>query len=172
MTIRLDTTSLVSGAVVLGTLGLGVPAELIPAYGENGAGYAYSSLRFPEDAGKEIRGFITRFPTNGTLKANEDTSFTYVGASDSFEWQLYVDGVAVGDPVTVTIVAETAVRAVILYNGTVTVLPLGEEGTGKKALVLINGTLAQDIGAGESLTLDGSSNGTLRTLSNDETLII
>lgn len=103
MSIRVDSSPLIAGAVVVGDLGHGALAELIPSAGEAGPGYAYSSLEFPADNGKEIRGLITSWPTNGTLSAYEDTSFTYDGTSDTFAWQLYVDGVAVGTPQTVTL---------------------------------------------------------------------
>lgn len=103
MSIRVASSSLISGAVVVGDPGHGVLGSLIPATGEHGAGYAYSSLELPADASKEIRGLITTWPTLGTLFAFEDTSFTYDGESDTFAWQMYVDGVAVGSPQTVTL---------------------------------------------------------------------
>jgi len=90
-------------AGILGTPYVGTLAELIPSTGEYGPGYAYDSLELPADNGKEIRGLITTWPTLGTLTAFEDTSFEYDGASDTFAFQLYVDGVAVGTPQTVTI---------------------------------------------------------------------
>jgi hypothetical protein len=101
--IRFDNTPLIDGAIVLGTPLIGVLAEDIPSEGENGGGYAYPSLEFPEDSGKYIRGFITRFPTNGTLLAYEDTSFEYDGLSDTFDFQLYIDGVPTGSPQLVTL---------------------------------------------------------------------
>lgn len=94
---------LIANAHVFGDGGLGVLAEAIASSGEHGPGYAFGSLSLPADNGKEIRGLITRWPTNGTLIAYEDTSFSYEGSDDSFDWQLYVDGVAVGSPVTVTL---------------------------------------------------------------------
>lgn len=103
MSIRYGATPLISGSVGYGTPGLGVIAESIPSTGEYGAGYAFASLAFPWDSGKEIRGLITTWPTLGTLNAFEDTSFEYDGPSDTFAFQLYADGVAVGTPQTVTI---------------------------------------------------------------------
>lgn len=87
---------------ILGSPYVGVLGSLIPTTGEHGGGYAASSVE-PEDANKEIRGLVTTWPTLGTLFAFEDTSFTYDGESDTFAWQMYVDGVAVGSPQTVTI---------------------------------------------------------------------
>ena len=103
MSVRVDAAPLIAGAVVVGVPGLGVLAQDVPATGEHGPGYAYPSLTFPADAGKEIRGEITTWPTNGALIAYEDTSFEYDGASDTFEFQLYVDGEAIGDPQVVTL---------------------------------------------------------------------
>ena len=109
MSIRVDTSPLISGAVVVGVPGLGVPAEAVPSTGEHGAGYLYDSLEFPADNGKEVRGLITTWPTLGTLTAFEDSSFEYDGPSDTFAFQMYVDGVAVGTPQTVTLVIDVPV---------------------------------------------------------------
>lgn len=114
MSIRVDSSSLITGAVVVGVPGLGVLAESVPSTGEHGAGYLYPSLEFPADNGKEVRGLITTWPTQGTLTAFEDSSFEYDGASDTFAFQMYVDGVAVGAPQTVTI----TVGAGATYNDT------------------------------------------------------
>lgn len=111
MSIRVDSSPLIAGSVVVGVPGLGVLAELVPAVGEHGPGYLKDRLT-PADNGKEVRGLITRWPTNGTLVAYEDSSFEYTGTSDTFEDQLYVDGSPRGAPVTHTITigaaAETA----------------------------------------------------------------
>lgn len=112
MSVRVDSSSWITGAIVVGDPGLGVKAELIPSSGENGAGYAYASLDFPADNGKEVCGRITAWPTNGTLTAFEDTGFEYTGSSDAFAFQLYVDGVAVGSSQTVSItVGQSVVTA-------------------------------------------------------------
>ena len=104
MSIRVDTSPLIAGALVVGNPGLGVLAEQIPSSGTHGAGFLYPSLQFPLDTGKEVRGFITTWPTLGTLTVYEDSSFEYVGDSDTFAFQMYVDGMAVGTPQTVTLV--------------------------------------------------------------------
>ena len=95
---------LITGAHVHGNSGLGVLAESVPSTGEHGAGYLYDSLEFPADTGKEVRGLITTWPTLGTLTAFEDSSFEYDGPSDTFAFQMYVDGLPVGTPQTVTLV--------------------------------------------------------------------
>lgn len=110
MSIRVDSSSLISGAVVVGVPGLGVLAENIPTTGEHGGGIAATWL-VPEDAGKEVRVLVTTWPAAGTLFVFEDTSFEYDGPSTSFEAQLYLDGVAVGtpQPVMFTVGAGTTV---------------------------------------------------------------
>lgn len=109
MSLRVDTASLISGAIVCGNRGLGVVGSLIPASGDHGPGYTYNDLSLPADNGKEICGRITTWPTSGTLTAYEDTSFEYTGTSDTFQYQLYVDGVSVGSPTTVTLQVGAAV---------------------------------------------------------------
>ena len=106
MSIRVDSSSLIAGAVVVGVPGLGVLAESVPSTGEHGAGYLYASLEFPADTGKEVRGLITTWPTLGTLTAFEDSSFEYDGPTDSFAFQVYVDGVATGTPQPVTVTVD------------------------------------------------------------------
>lgn len=105
MSIRVSSTSLISGAIVVGDAGHGVLAQQIATTGDYGPGYAYSSLSFPADNDKEIRGLITTQPALGMLYAYEDTSFTFVGPSGThnFQYQIYVDGVALGSPQTATI---------------------------------------------------------------------
>ena len=97
-----------SGATLIGPSGFGVLGSAVPSSGVSGAGFAYTSLSLPGDASKEICGSITSWPSVGTLYAYDDTSFEYTPpaggyAYTSFDWQLYVDGVAVGSPVTVTL---------------------------------------------------------------------
>lgn len=103
MSIRVDTSSLIAGALVCGNRGLGVLGADIPSDGDNGAGYAYNDLTLPADAGKEICGRITTWPSAGELYAYEDTSFEFTGpdGAHTFAYQLYVDGVATGSPETV-----------------------------------------------------------------------
>lgn len=110
MSLRVDTTPLITGSLVVGDTGHGVFGSQIPSSGDNGAGLAYASLTLPADADKEIRAHITVWPTSGTLFVYEDTSFTFVGpdGTHTFEWQLYVDGVATGSPEMVTVVVGEA----------------------------------------------------------------
>lgn len=104
MSFRVD-DSWIPGAFVVGDDGLGVLGSEIPGTGDAGSGYAYNDLSLPADANKEICGRITTWPSAGTLYAYEDTSFTFIGAPKgvyTFQYQLYVDGVATGSPTTVT----------------------------------------------------------------------
>lgn len=102
MSIRVDSSPLIAGAVVVGVPGLGVLAENVPTTGEHGGGIAAKWLG-PEDAGKEVRVLVTSWPAVGSLFVFEDTSFDYDGESTSFSAQLYLDDVAVGTPQPVTI---------------------------------------------------------------------
>lgn len=105
MSLRISTADYFSG-LAIGNTGLGVPAESIPSSGDSGASFLYNDLSLPADNGKEIRGEILTLPAAGTLFVNEDGSFTFTDAADgdySFTYQLYVDGVAIGSPATVSI---------------------------------------------------------------------
>lgn len=102
MSIRVDTASLIVGALVVGVSGLGVLGSAVPGTGDAGASILYNDLVLPADAGKEVRALITSAPSSGTLFVHEDGALEYTGASTTFLYQLYVDGVAVGAPQTVT----------------------------------------------------------------------
>lgn len=131
MSIRVDTSSWISGAVVCGHRGLGVLAEDIPSTGDNGGSYLYNDITLPADAGKEICGRITTWPSAGALYAYEDGSFEFTDAPDgqySFAYQLYVDGVASGTgAVTLQVGASTAsidaVADASVFAGSAFVLP-------------------------------------------------
>lgn len=91
--IRVDTTDLISGAIVVGDVGHGVLGSQIATEGTDGPGYLYNAISLPADADKEIRGLITRWPS-GALQVWEDSSFVYVGSADYALYQLFVDGSA------------------------------------------------------------------------------
>lgn len=100
MSIRVDTTSLISGAVVCGNRGLGVLGSTIladTATGDQGAGYLFNDVD-GGDSGKEFRGLIVTPPSAGTFFAHEDGSFSLVApdAAYTFVYRLYVDGVDLG----------------------------------------------------------------------------
>lgn len=101
MSVRVDTSSLIAGACVLGHRGLGVLGSVIratTATGTHGPGYLYNDLTGADDL-KEIRGLIVAPPSAGTFTAFEDGSFTLVGAPDgsySFLYRLFADGADLG----------------------------------------------------------------------------
>ena len=164
---------LITGAHVHGNSGLGVLAELVPSTGEHGAGYLYASLEFPADAGKEVRGLITTWPTLGTLTAFEDSSFEYDGPTDSFAFQMYVDGQPVGTPQTVTVTvgaggagtlaaqeagADTAaIAGAVLVAGALSVTESGADTASAPGNVLVAGSLsAVEQGADTAIIVGGN----------------
>ena len=172
MSIRVDSSSLISGAVVVGDPGLGVLAESVPSTGEHGAGYLYDSLE-PADTGKEVRGLITTWPTLGTLTAFEDSSFEYDGASDTFAFQMYVDGAAVGTPQTVTVTVgaaaagtlsaqesgadAAAIAGAVLVAGALSVTESGADTASALGNVLVSGSLsAAEQGADTAIIVGGN----------------
>lgn len=88
-----DTTELVpAGWLSSRYAGHGVLAENIPATGIDGPSALFGAITLPADNGKEIRGYITRWPA-APLDIDEDGAFTYGGAPDYFDFALDVDGV-------------------------------------------------------------------------------
>lgn len=94
--IRVDTASLISGSLTVGDAGHGVLGADVPALS-----YFVDRVDLPADAGKEFRGLITRWPPVGAFVPAEDGTYTYVGIDTDFDYQLYIDGIASGAPVTV-----------------------------------------------------------------------
>jgi hypothetical protein len=89
-----DTTELVPGAWLSSRYaGHGVLAEDIPSTGLDGPSALYGAVTLPADNGKEIRGYLTRWPA-APLDIEEDGTFTYSGGPDYFEFALYADGAA------------------------------------------------------------------------------
>jgi hypothetical protein len=78
--------------------------------GENQAGVLYNDV----EVGDEDKWFsfvITTPPASGTLDIAPDGTFTFTGAaSTTFYYQLYVDGVAIGTPVLVTVYDDALVQ--------------------------------------------------------------
>lgn len=143
--IRVDTSSLISGAVVVSnSAGFGVLAQDVPVSGANGPGIAYSSLSFPADTGKEVRIALTAWPATGTLIIYEDTSFEYDGPSFSTTYQLYLDGVAVGSPQVFSVTLES--NHVLVEPGT-----SGVVATGYAVAVTYSGDNSVSPGSGKVL---------------------
>lgn len=113
MSLRIDTSELISGALVIGETGLGVLGSNIPATGEDYPSIFYEDLSLPADAGKEIRGLLLTPPASGTLFVYEDGSFSFAAPDGSywFTYRLYADGSAL-NTATVSIIIGDANRAV------------------------------------------------------------
>lgn len=101
MSVRVDTTSLIAGACVVGIRGHGLLGTVIrgaTSTGVHGPGYLYNDLAEADDD-KEIRGLIVTPPASGTLVAYEDGSFDFTAPADgsySFTYRLFVDGADAG----------------------------------------------------------------------------
>lgn len=107
MTIRVDSSPLIASRFVVGTSGLGVPAEDIPTSGEAGGSVFANDISLPADNGKEIRGLILTTPGVGNFGMDEYGRVTFTGAPDGVytaTYQLYVDGVSTGAPATITMI--------------------------------------------------------------------
>lgn len=80
----------------------------------NPGGILYNDVEAGDD-GKWFSFYIVTPPPTGTLSINPDGTFTYSGATGNagaaFTYQLEVDGVEVGSPVTVTLYGIQAVPA-------------------------------------------------------------
>lgn len=148
MSLRIDSTEWISGALIIGNTGFGVVGSDIPSSGDSGAAYCYNDLTLPADNGKEICGRITTWPTAGALTAYEDTSFEFTGpgGSYSFQYQLYVDGVATGSPTNVTLV---------VASGTITTTSGAIAVSDSSDMVAIAGarTVGATISTGDSIDL-------------------
>lgn len=103
-----------------------------------------------------------------TPDASDLTAFT---AYDL--WAVWDDGEETVGPVAgeafVTLGGGVSFRALILAGGTLCVLPVGQENTGKKPIVLLDGNLKERVGSeGVPIILDA---GALRTLGQGESLV-
>lgn len=88
----------------------------------NPGGILYNDVQ-AGDEGKWFSFTIVSPPPTGTLSINPDGTFTYTGATGntgaSFTYQLEVDGVAVGSPVTVTLYGVQAAPVAATSGATV-----------------------------------------------------
>ncbi len=96
---RISSTSLIAGALVVGDSGLGVEGIDIPSTGQDGAAVLNQFVTLPADNDVEFRMLITSQPSAGTLITFEDSSFIYhapVPTNDSFNYEWFKDGVSQG----------------------------------------------------------------------------
>lgn len=82
MTLRIATTSLISGKLVIGVRGLGIRGDAIPSSGGSGASILYNDISLPSEAADEFRAQITSRPSGGTIFFFEDGSFIASGYAD------------------------------------------------------------------------------------------
>jgi|JI91814CRNA_FD_contig_71_158128_length_2455_multi_2_in_0_out_0_2 hypothetical protein len=96
-----------SGRRVCGTPKLGVRGAAIPSTGQHGPSIIYPSLSLPADANKFYRARILTWPAQGVLRVYEDGSLDYDGTGvfepQTFTFQLYENGVAIGGVLTGTL---------------------------------------------------------------------
>jgi hypothetical protein len=104
MSLRIDTSPWIPGALLIGNTGGGVLAQALATTGDNGDGYLANDVTLPADNGKEICGRFTYVPPGLTLFAYEDGSLTASGADGTYNalYQLYVDYVPIGSPVALS----------------------------------------------------------------------
>ena len=172
MSIRVDSSSLIAGSVVVGGPGLGTQAEQVPSTGEHGPGIASTWLG-PAEAGKEVRVLITQLPEVGSLFVWEDTSFEYNGPGGTAYAQLYVEGQPVGtpQPVAVTVGAggagalaaqeagadTAAIAGAVLVAGSLSVTESGADAFASSGAVKIAGSLsATEQGADTAIIVGGN----------------
>lgn len=151
MSLRIDTTELISGAYVVGDTGLGVVGADVPASGEHGPSFLYNDLALPADAGKEVRGLIVTPPSSGSLFAHEDGSFEFTGSSAgaySFTYRLFVDGADMGTASASFTVGAGGITAsvsgsgLVAYSGTAAVVASIGSGSSVTAAVAAAGSVS------------------------------
>jgi hypothetical protein len=118
-----DTTELVSGGWLASAYaGHGILAEDIPAAGEHGASVLYDQIALPGDAGKELRALLLSTPSGMTSWFQDEDGSVEAEAPDgsyTYSIQVYVDGVALGTPKTVTLTfGATGGSAAVAITGT------------------------------------------------------
>ncbi|MCK6375992.1 MAG: hypothetical protein L6Q69_18100 [Zoogloea sp.] len=160
MSIRVDSVPLIAGAVVVSQYaGHGILAEAVPLSGDAGGSVLANDIALPADAGRELRAVITTWPSGGTLDFAEDGSFAYTGPSAWFAYQLYVDGVAVGLPVNVTLTVGGVAPAVGGYPSPADVRAGVAFGANNELVGTMTGggvgTLVIALGGGFGLTTGG-----------------
>ena len=85
-TVRVDSTPLVSGAVVVGVAGHGVLGAAVPTTGDDGASLLDQYLTRPYDDDVEVRIVVTAVSAGVTVQLNEDGSGVVTVPSDGAHW--------------------------------------------------------------------------------------
>ena len=128
MSIRVDSSSWVSGAIVVGEPGLGVLGSEVPSSGDAGPAPLYNDITLPTDNNVEVRAELLTLPSAGTLTMAEDSSFEWPASGESVPdgtytatYRVYRDGVpdAGTETITLTMGAAPSTGGVLLsWNGT------------------------------------------------------
>ena len=92
MSTRVDSASLIPGAVVCGHRGLGVLGSTVLLTASTGVLYAHVGAG---DEGKEFRALVTP-PASGRLAMAEDGTYQYTGPGESITYEVFADGVSRG----------------------------------------------------------------------------
>lgn len=127
------------------------------------SGWSGSPVYTDADTSPETSGTYTFVPDSSGLSAGTpyvwyavwDDGSTTVGPVESEAFETLGGGVSF--------------RALIITDGTLRVLPVGQENTGKKPIVLLDGNLKERVGSeGVPIILDA---GAIRTLGQGESLV-
>lgn len=111
--LRIDTTDLIAGSLVIGVTGLGIPGSLIPTTGEHGGSLLANDID-SGDENKEFRALIgtPNIPEGASLFVWEDGSVEITNAADGsyiIPYTLYVDGVNLGAASATLTVGEASI---------------------------------------------------------------
>jgi hypothetical protein len=145
MSLRIDTSDLIAGSVIIGDTGLGVRGDYIPSLGENGPSCLWPSLNLPTDAAVEVRGLLVTPPSVGSLFTYEDGSFILTGAPNgiySFTFRVFADGVDKGIA-TATAIVGPSLGSPIVFGDVVAAGSLGgvsQPATAQQAMLTVDFT--------------------------------
>lgn len=162
------------------------PVTLVGSFNLNRIHYVIYDSALPEPTAAQIKAGVNALGVSASASGSEEARLTtglqtfLSAAAGLVPDQSYriafvgTDGVGLSNVVVsepwTTLSDGTMVRAIILQNGSIYVLPTGQEGTGKKPIVLHEGTLRERLWVeGIPVVLE---NGDLRTVEPHETLVI
>lgn len=123
--IRVDSTQLINGKTIVSLYaGHGIQAQNIPSTGTNGAGYLYNDIAAQGAAATdEMRGEVLTYPSSGTFSVNEDSSFSFTGATAgtyTASYRGFRNGVSYGDYTITLQVGGTQFRSDLIKQSLVT----------------------------------------------------
>lgn len=153
MSVRVDTSSWISGAVLCGDRGLGITGAVIratTATGTHGPGILYPCWDNSGDDPKEFRALLTGTASSGTLFVYEDGSFSLVGAADgayTIPFDLYVDGAPIGST-SFTVLIGTVNGSATASIASITLIPPTGSASGTSSSLPTIGRPSADLSAG------------------------